>query len=223
MPVIFTDLSNATTGADDATVGTVTWANTGNATFPDAAFATAATATSTTHYLKITGFNFQIPRTATINGIEVAILGKVSSGTGTWSNVRIVKNGTISSSTTAGATNAVTTTSSTDILGGSTSLWGETWIPDDLNLNTTGVVISITNGGAVTWSVDNVQMRVYYTPFPVRSLGRGEPIQRRQRKYRLEGKNKRGWKIVDEVGRFVGYTPTRDKAITLIRKPLSKL
>lgn len=59
------------TAADDSAVGTITWASPSNALASDNAYATAAVGTS--HYLKVTGFGFSVPATATITGVEVKV------------------------------------------------------------------------------------------------------------------------------------------------------
>lgn len=69
------------TGADDASVGTITWSNPGNITASDNTYATNLTGciTSVSHYLKATNFGFSVPAGATITGITVEIERK---GTG---------------------------------------------------------------------------------------------------------------------------------------------
>src|SRR3989344_4673849 len=86
------------TMADDASVGTLTWAATvDNAKTQNDTSTTATTASSAqSHYLKATNFSFAIPTNATIDGIVVEV-EKFEVGTGTASDtaVRIVKGGTI--------------------------------------------------------------------------------------------------------------------------------
>ncbi|MDO8561604.1 MAG: hypothetical protein Q7S05_02135 [bacterium] len=139
------------TMADDATVGTVTWSSTDNAKVSDDAYSTNVITDgegggATTHYLKATNFGFSIPTGATINGILVEFEAKTAAVSATWSNVRIVKGGTISATTKASASLVITTTeaySSVPTSDAETDLWGETWTAEDINSSTFGVVGSI--------------------------------------------------------------------------------
>lgn len=166
------------TVVDDATVGTVAWLNPGNILTSNNGYATVDSefGNPTSNYLKATNFGFVIPAGATINGILVEIESKVSGSTNTWSNVRIVKGGSISTTTKSGATNGITTTegySSIPASGAETDLWGETWTADDINSSTFGVVASLSIPVFTQVSVDHIRITVYYTeattynsPFP---------------------------------------------------------
>ena len=63
--------SSPTSTGNDASIGTVSWSNTGNAVSSNNSYATVANATS--NYLTLTNFGFAIPGGATIDGIEVSI------------------------------------------------------------------------------------------------------------------------------------------------------
>ncbi len=159
---------NAGTGADDSTVGTVSWTNPGNATTSNGSFATAgALFGDQTHYLKMTNFGFSIPSGATINGIQVIYdhlytPNTVSPGP-SWTVVKMVKNGTISGnnlgsgSMLSGQGNAT--------FGSGSQLWGLTWTDTDINASTHGVVCSVTDTtfAGTTAKIDGTQMTVTYT------------------------------------------------------------
>ena len=165
-----TSATSPGTMADDATVGTVAWSNPDNAKVSDDVYATVGVdfAGETSHYLKATNFGFAIPAGATINGILVEIETKVHTGTmNAWTNIRIVKGGTISTTTKAGGSSLTTTDAYYSIpsSGAPTDLWGETWTPTDINASTFGAVASQTNNGAGfrIVSVDHIRITVYYT------------------------------------------------------------
>lgn len=152
----------AGTGADDATVGSITWSNTSNITLADDTYATAAvTEDATSHYLKATNFGFAIPTWETINGIIVEIEQK-SSGSGlTENSIKIVKGGTISGNEKSTSA-TISTTEKYVTYGGVADLWGLTWTPADINDSTFGVVFAShkTGPGTVTTSVDTVRITI---------------------------------------------------------------
>ena len=125
---------------------------------------------TSTHYLKATNFGFNIPTNATINGIKVEIERKKATFFQCIdSEVKIVKsNGSIG--TTNKSTGASWSTTETyDSFGGTNDLWGETWLPSDINNSNFGVVISpqirLTPDGNPA-SVDHFRITVYYTQPP---------------------------------------------------------
>jgi len=160
---------------DDSTVGSYVWSNPGNAQTSNDSYATTSIASSSnrTHYLRASGFGFNIPTGSTINGIQLQIerhqscTGTGCTSTTTDNTVSLIKSGVI------GTTNKATTTawSLTDSIatyGGSTDLWGTTWAVADINSTSTGAVLSVgrTSGRARTVYVDYISMTVYYTPPP---------------------------------------------------------
>lgn len=158
----------AGTGADDAAVGTIAWANPGNITIEDANPSTATMTSSTTsHYLKATNFGFSIPDDATIDGITVEF--KRSRGGGTPavkdSAIRIVKGGAISTTNLSAAAEWSTVLGWISF-GGVSNLWGETWTPDDINASTFGVVLSCSLAASKLSklaNVDAVRITITYT------------------------------------------------------------
>jgi small ligand-binding sensory domain FIST len=89
---------NPTAAANDASVGTVAWSNTGNAYTSNNVYATVPLSLNqVSNYLVISGLNFAIPA-ATINGIVASVERK--EGTAYYmgikdSSVKLVKNGAI--------------------------------------------------------------------------------------------------------------------------------
>ena len=152
------------TGADDATVGTVVWANPGNITVADGVFAVASMASQTSHYIKATNFGFNIPSTAIIRGILVQ--WRISGNAATKENsVKMVQGGSISG--TDKSTSALIGSTSTVYrnYGSPTDLWGLTWAPSDINSSTFGAVFSTIQPAAdagIASHCDAVRITVYY-------------------------------------------------------------
>lgn len=129
------------TGADDATVGSITWVNPGNIFSSDGSYATATMTATPSHYLKATNFGFSIPTGATILGIKVEI-EKLEAGSVFDNEVKIVKSdGSIGTTDKSNITEWPTTEAYTTY-GGSSDLWGETWTATDINSANFGAVIS---------------------------------------------------------------------------------
>lgn len=153
------------TFVDDASIGTITWSNPGNAVASDNAYATAVLATSdVSHYLKATNFGFSIP---TNDMIVTGILVEIErSGVGTAdvqdSQLKIVKAGNIGGSQMRSST-AWPTTDTIAAYGGNGELWGLLWTPDDINAANFGVALAATDAaGANTAQVDQIRITVFY-------------------------------------------------------------
>ena len=160
-----------TSGANNATVGTVAWSNPGNIVAADSAFATVALSPSQiSNYLVASGMNFAIPPLSTINGIEVSVTrkeGLSNFGFIKDSSIKIVKNGAVTGTEhSAGATWA-NTTATTVTYGSSTDLWGTTWTVADINAATFGAAIAVTEfssrGASETAYIDHITITVHYT------------------------------------------------------------
>jgi hypothetical protein len=120
-----TSKSPATT-ADDAGVGTIVWADTGNIVSDNGSFATAAEGTS--HYLEATNFSNGIPTGATVRGIKAEIsrlqttttendTGSPSTtDTETYGGLEWSSTSNMAASDNAYATNTTTTAGITDYL-----------------------------------------------------------------------------------------------------------
>ena len=159
-------------------VGTLAWSNPGNALALDGVYtlatATSATGTQLTNYLKCSGYGFNIPSTATINGITVNIVRHISSTNNTSGQdnaVRVVDSTGAIGTTDRSTATAYTTADVTDPHGGAADLWGATWSPANINSANFGVAYSgnITKTSTSTTraiNIDVIQISVDYTvPF----------------------------------------------------------
>lgn len=161
--------SYAGTAADDATVGTISWANPTNATASDNSRADATLTTGTiSHYLKATNFGFSIPAVATINGITVAweLLDQSAIVRAIDYAVRIVKGGTIGATDKGRGATAWPGSDAFVSFGGESDLWGETWTVDDINASTFGAAISAKTGDPGYSGhayIDSVRITITYT------------------------------------------------------------
>jgi hypothetical protein len=123
----------------------------------------------TTNELVGTTFGFSIPTNATIVGIVFTLARKVTSISNfivETTDVNLLKAGVAAGSTLGpGSSWVVATTDET--WGTSTSLWGTTWTPAQVNAVGFGAEITVNYGneGAVsrTLSVQNYRLTVYYT------------------------------------------------------------
>ncbi len=169
-------LSPGTT-ANDNSVGSTAWSNTGNATTSNNTYASATIQEGTaSNYLKATNFGFSIPAGSTINGISVDVERKDVETTDKVSiqdnAVRIVKGGVVGSTDRSSGTDWPTT--DTYATYGSTSdTWGESWAASDINSTDFGYAISaqaIRSGGPPGSTedahIDHVRITVHYTPPP---------------------------------------------------------
>lgn len=156
------------TMADDATVGTVAWANPDNAKTSDNTYTVANCTTLSSHRLNATNFGFSIPTGATINGIlvEYEASRTKTGGTGSYfQRNRIIKNGTVgvTSPTPSGGINDTEQYYSS---GSSSYLWGLTWTAEDVNSPDFGFSVWIDGSGdapTYTFFIDHIRVTVYYT------------------------------------------------------------
>lgn len=161
------------TGADDGSIGTVSWANPGMITADDSSDATASIVTSqVTHYLVASGFGFSIPSTATISGILTTWKYKRGiGGTPIDSTVRMFSGVSLIGSNYA-TNNPLNITYTYVDYGGAADLWGTTWSPDGthpVNDPQFGSVISFTAGALdplTLISVDYCRIAITYTGGP---------------------------------------------------------
>jgi hypothetical protein len=151
--------ASAGTMADDNSHGTIAWS-------PSSLPATVSfNATSqVSHYLKATNFGFSVPSTATILGV-VATFTRQANDPGAKvadQSVKLLKAGSVAGTDqSAGATWPGSSAAST--FGGSTSLWGTTLTPTNVNGSTFGVVLAATSlVSLVTATVTAITIIVYY-------------------------------------------------------------
>ncbi len=180
-----TPATNARTGADVSTTGTVAWLNTGNILTADSTYAQVTLSSATSHYLEGTNYGFAIPANATINGIVVTIQ-RYESGQGTGNDVRDSNVSLIKAATITGSNKAATSTewplsNTVATYGANNDLWGTTWMPADINDSNFGVALSANSTNNRTAYVDSMQIAVTYTVSVVSSTttvncGAGTPV-----------------------------------------------
>jgi hypothetical protein len=144
--------------ADDATVGTVAWATpTGVEAVGGTVADASLTSLASSHYLKPTGFGFNIPAGATILGITVSIRDAQkyapdviggTAGTITDQRVSLLKAGVVQTTNKALGATWVTAAAPVRLYGGTVTtyggpadMWGTAWTPADINSSTFGMVL----------------------------------------------------------------------------------
>ena len=114
--------------------------------------------------LILTTFGAAVPTQATILGIEVIVEGNGASGTAAQRQIQVglTKDGAVLAGTRETGVQLPQTTDSEVTTGGSTSLWGTTWTPAELNATTFGVMIRDNDTTAAALNIDGVTVKVYY-------------------------------------------------------------
>jgi hypothetical protein len=171
--------------------GSAAWSNPGNAVSSDNTYATQTTVVTAANngYLHGVQLASTVPSGATINGIEVQIEVKGSSTSCRFDTVQLIIAGTKSGSNLSTGT-APTTSDAVYTYGGATTLWGLTPSDTDVNGATFGVAFRFKKSGkgTVVTSVDQVQMKIYYT------AGGGSSF--------IATPNKRFWQAVNRAGTY---------------------
>jgi len=162
--------TGGTAGSCNGTT-TFCWTSPGNITASDGVNAQVVLgANASSNELQGTNFGFAIPAGSTINGITVEIKKQAVSGTGnpTDVDVTILKGGVATGTNLGhtGAGNGWLTAGGIDTYGGSSTLWGATWTPADINATNFGVQISCMEwvGFPATAGVDFIRITITYTP-----------------------------------------------------------
>lgn len=155
------------TGADDVTVGTVSWTNPTNIYALDTTYATCILDTNQSHYLKATNFGFSLPSNAVVTGVTAKLRCKSVGGQATWISIvsaRLVKGGSIVGDDKTGSYPPVI--EGDLIVGSSVDMWSTALTYSDINASNFGVVISMKNiSTAVTVYVNAIDLTVnYYLP-----------------------------------------------------------
>ena len=151
------------------------WSTPSNAELSDNTFTVAqmsynphclASACYNTKALMPTHYNFNIPNNATILGIKVQIQKKGSNpNTVVDTVVELLKGGVQQTNYNASLAGYWTLTDSMYYYGDSTNLWGNTWLPSDINDTMFGVyfIAQNLNPNNVAAFVDYVGVTVYYS------------------------------------------------------------
>ena len=171
------------TAVNDNSIGTLDFNNEGNSFSSDnqraSATALVALFSGGTHYLKVTGFGFNIPSYASICGVRVEIEKRAGGlAIGAWvhdNDIRIVKANAVTGTDRGDHSTDWSGTEAVYTYGGTTDLWGATLTPADVNASNFGVAISASLNGLLfvfpSAQIDNVRMTVYYNPIlPVKLL-----------------------------------------------------
>lgn len=140
---------NETTGFTNLTVSSISTSNN--------VYATSFTSDPVG---RISNFTFGVPSGATINGIEVTVEAKRTSGS---EDVPLSLSWNAGSNFSSTATNTITSTEAVFTYGGPTSLWGRSWT--DSELSNTNFQVKIDPPSSVfQLSFDQIRAKVYYTP-----------------------------------------------------------
>lgn len=147
----------AGSGTNGAGSGT-SWTNPGNVTSTTSYATAALTGLTSTLNDDCAAFGFSIPATTTITGIGVTADVIVTDNNGQFA-LQLVKNGNL----TGNIYTVFPGTSATTIsMGGTSDLWGTTWVQNDFNQTTFGVAINASAGHAFcNFSLRNVQITIY--------------------------------------------------------------
>lgn len=153
-------MSPAATGGDHNQ-----WATPGNAFASDEAYATETTEGQDQSY---ENFGFSIPVGAIITGVEMSAEAKSSDASGCRLEARLWSESD-NEHTDLRATGSVTGSDALYTLGSSSDLWGSTWMASDFsNTNFHAQIAFDDLSGSLcssaTFSVDQVQVKVHYTP-----------------------------------------------------------
>ena len=167
-------------GSSQAGGGTITWTNPTYATSSDNYRATAALAKGViSYYLQVTGFNFNIPTNARIDGIVVEVERSIAETT-TYTkdnSIKIIQGGAISGNEYADTATdwPINSGDAYATYGGSSDLWGLSWTAADINSSNFGVAVQAKNTKVNaafknTAQVDHIRITVYYI-LPTMTVG----------------------------------------------------
>jgi len=166
-------------GSASSTGSGTTWSSASYAENSDNRYASVALNNNTTsYYLQLTNLGMDLPSTATINGISVAIEEKASSNSSSNyivdNNVQLLKGGSATGNNKANTSTKWGTSDGTQTYGGATDKWGATLAGSDLDASNFGVqlqVKGVCSSCKVTAYVDSVTFTVYYTASSIGSSG----------------------------------------------------
>ena len=161
-------LNSPGTIVSDSTITGATWSNPGYAAASDNNYAIVTLDSfsyTVSQYLKATNFSFSIPSGATIRGVTAAVEAHTDNGVAYDSSVKLVKGGSVTGTDQAlGPTGTIGTTDAVRTYGSSSSLWGASLTPSDINSSTFGVALAYDPPGLKDEVyVDNIAVQVYYS------------------------------------------------------------
>lgn len=156
------------TTADDATVGTVTWANTDRIKVGIDGNTAQITLEpgEQSHYLVASNFGAGVPRYAVIAGIVVEIAANEDEAADNIFDVvvSLMKAGVVVGDNKADVTEW-STSAAYRSYGGASDVWGVYWTPEDVNASDFGVAFSINTTSVIATNkmlVDHVRVTIYY-------------------------------------------------------------
>lgn len=153
----------ADTGTNDLGASATAWVNPNNAKVSDGVYTTNtwASAGLTSNGLKTTGYGFNVPAVATIDGIYVEFQRQGTNAQ--TSSIDLVKAGSIVSATSKPGTDGWPSSEDWIGYGGATDLWGVSWTPSDINDSGFGAVIyALNTHGGGEGDIDAVRITVYW-------------------------------------------------------------
>jgi hypothetical protein len=156
-----------TTVVNDSGIGARSWTSPTAAKFPDGTYADISAMTGgASYYLKATNFGFNLPASATVEGIYVVWERKALSGVGLADNaIRIVKDSVVQTADRSRPDIWPNGAYVNVLYGGATDLWGTTWTAADVNSSGFGAALSVAyvSSAGNDWpEVDSVGTYVCY-------------------------------------------------------------
>ena len=153
----------ASTGSDDGS-GHAVWSNPANATGAvDGQYTSVswAVGVTTSNYLLLQGFQFNLPDNAVIDGFVVQVMGY--SANATVAGVQLLLSG-IRTTSVYGTGTVLPTSARWMSFGGSSDTWGWSWKPADINASEFGVSVQLqaTSGSSGTAFIDGVTVTTYW-------------------------------------------------------------
>lgn len=149
---------------EDSSVGSIAWNNEAQAATSNNLYATTNQLWpgNISYYLKCTNPSLSIPVGATITGIKIAIERKSLQANAIQDySIKLVKGGLITGDQKADTSIYLPTSDTNKDYGGSSDLWGLSWLYSDFG-STFGVVISYRGYVASYAYIDAVTVTVYY-------------------------------------------------------------
>jgi len=173
--------------------------------------------------LDCTNFSFSLPPGTTVLGIKVILGDAFFAGPGAIANIsaQLLRAGSVAGSLRFSST--LTNDLAVYTLGGSSDLWGTTWLPSDTNVVNFGVRIIARNTGTAQAAIDldYLKIVVYFSsPFTVGSPSSGNVTLLKGRTYAIAGKNSTTGHISD-LSEFTATTGVlTNKQIPLTSLPV---
>jgi hypothetical protein len=150
---------------NNAALGTVGWTNPAGAQAADSAYTYASLNNQSSQLLVCTDYHFNLPPSATVQGIIVNVNRASGSTAGDVRDaaVRLVKGGVATTDRLSGTPWA---SWASDPHGGSTDLWNTTWTASEINSGAFGSAVAAqkTTPGTSFAAVNSVSITVWYTP-----------------------------------------------------------